>query len=301
MLIDPARAAYDKLQASVREYRKISPHTRDKRYGEGLTFEDFKTRYDARTDFQPIQPLQSASGGLGGGLLGVMKNDGTRVPITKEQLGSGKDTMPFKPSKLKRDPKGLYKPGVLNPQQPGGAGQTLTGQPLVQQVQASLINRMKKSPEYLAWADTVMQTGGYPTEKNPYEMGVNTEKFVPIQGIGSLNQLNVTPPEIPVSMQQPIPGLGAPPQGIGSLTPTPQQPMMPTMPGNTMPENTMGGINSLSEFGKPPSLGGNNSFGNPFMGNTLGGNDNQGMSNYIDNLINQRMKDIFGGIMGIFK
>ena len=68
-----------------------------------------------------------------------------------------------------------------------------------------------------------------------------------------------------------------------------------------MPENTMGGINSLSEFGKPPSLGGNNSFGNPFMGNTLGGNDNQGMSNYIDNLINQRMKDIFGGIMGIFK
>ena len=62
-----------------------------------------------------------------------------------------------------------------------------------------------------------------------------------------------------------------------------------------------GGINSLSEFGKPPSLGGNNSFGNPFMGNTLGGNDNQGMSNYIDNLINQRMKDIFGGIMGIFK
>ena len=117
-----------------------------------------------------------------------------------------------------------------------------------------------------------------------------------------LNQLNVTPPsEIPLSMQQPIPGLGAPSQGIGSLTPTPQQPMMPTMPGNTMPENTMGGINSLSEFGKPPSLGGNNSFGNPFMGNTLGGNDNQGMSNYIDNLINQRMKDIFGGIMGIFK
>jgi hypothetical protein len=115
-----------------------------------------------------------------------------------------------------------------------------------------------------------------------------------------------------------------PPQGIGSLTPTPQQPMMPTMPGNTMPENTMGGnnsfgnplmggINNLSEFGKPPSfggnsfgntMGGNNVFQNPFTGfqsNQQSFNDNQGMSSYIDNLINQRMKDIFGGIMGIFE
>jgi hypothetical protein len=53
----------------------------------------------------------------------------------------------------------------------GGAGQTLTGQPLVKQVQMSLINRAYKSPEYLAWADTVVQTGGYPTEENPGEMG----------------------------------------------------------------------------------------------------------------------------------
>jgi len=112
-----------------------------------------------------------------------------------------------------------------------------------------------------------------------------------------LNQLNVTPPEIPVSMQQPIPGLGAPPQGIGSLTPTPQQPMTPTMPGNTMPENTMGGINSLSEFGKPPSLGGNNSF----QPNQQPFKDNQGLNSYIDNMVNGRLKDIFGGIMGSFK
>ena len=112
-----------------------------------------------------------------------------------------------------------------------------------------------------------------------------------------LNFLNVTPPEIPLSMQQPIPGLGAPPQGIGSLTPAPQQPMMPTMPGNTMPGNTMGGINSLSEFGKPPSLGGNNSF----QPNQQPFKDNQGLNSYIDNMVNGRLKDIFGGIMGSFK
>ena len=228
MLIDPSRAAYDKLQASVSEYRKINPHSRDKRYGEGLTFEDFKTRYDAGTDFrqptysgQPMQPLQSASGGLGGQLSSI--------------------------------------PGM----------------------------------------GLLSSTPG----ENPYALNNPSNP---------LNQLNVTPPEIPVSMQQPIPGLGAPPQGIGSLTPTPQQPMTPTMPGNTMPENTMGGINSLSEFGKPPSLGGNNSFGNPFMGNILGGNnsfqpnqqpfkDNQGLNSYIDNMVNGRLKDIFGGIMGSFK
>ena len=143
------------------------------------------------------------------------------------------------------------------------------------------------------------------------DLGINDSKFIGINPDSITSEAGPLS-EIPLSMQQPIPGLGAPPQGIGSLTPTPQQPMMPTMPGNTMPENTMGGINSLSEFGKPPSLGGNNSFGNPFMGNILGGNnsfqpnqqsfnDNQGLNSYVDNMVNGRLKDIFGGIMGLFK
>ena len=178
----------------------------------------------------------------------LLKNDGTRAPITEEQLGSG---------------------------------QTLTGQPLVQQVQASLMNRMKKSPEYLAWADTVMQTGGYPTEENPGAMGVNTVKSLPIQGIGSLNQLNVTPPEIPISMQTPMSGFE--------------------------------GINNFSEFGKAPSfgvnsfgntMGENNSFKNAFTDLQLNQqpfNDNQGLSSYVDNLVNGRLKNIFGGIMSAFK
>ena len=71
---DPAREAYDKLQASVREQRRINPYTRDVKYGENMTFEDFKKSYDAGTD--PNQPtysgpplqnqLQSSGGGLGG-------------------------------------------------------------------------------------------------------------------------------------------------------------------------------------------------------------------------------------------
>ena len=81
---DPAREAYDKLQASVREQRKINPYTRDVLYGERMKFEDFKKSYDAGTD--PNQPtysgpqlqgqLQSSGGGqlLGGGLYNSMNS-----------------------------------------------------------------------------------------------------------------------------------------------------------------------------------------------------------------------------------
>jgi len=166
----------------------------------------------------------------GGGLMGT---DGTRVPVTWEQVGDGRNTMPSMP----------IKPG----------------------------NRSFPFP------------------------GMNNTEIATVP-LPSLNQF--TPPEIPINMQQP---------------------MTPTMPQNTMGGNNsfgnplMGGINNLSEFGKPPSfggnsfgntMGGNNVFQNPFTGfqsNQQSFNDNQGMSSYIDNLINQRMKDIFGGIMGIFK
>ena len=261
MLIDPARAAYDKLQASVREYRKISPHTRDKRYGEGLTFEDFKTRYDAGTDFrqptysgQPIQPLQSASGGLGG----LQLSNGVGPRPTIGNLGQEyKSDDPIR--------QGFFDSTFFKPNAP-----------------------------------STMDVVNYTYQGNP--MGGSSSQISQFRNyLDSIGKGDLLVNQNSGALAQAGSGLGAPPQGIDSLTPAPQQPMMPTMPGNTMPENTMGGINSLSEFGKPPSLGGNNSFGNPFMGNTLGGNDNQGMSNYIDNLINQRMKDIFGGIMGIFK
>ena len=305
MLIDPSRAAYDKLQASVSEYRKINPHSRDKRYGEGLTFEDFKTRYDAGTDsFQPtysgppMQPLQSASGGLGG-LLSRFPGLGNATPGPVDPIMQGFQESEFhkNANKMQQDAvdfKYKGKDRTMNSSMHGAFKQYLDSIGKRDLYQGNVFSTPQQPGRGL-----LSSTPG----ENPYALNNPSNP---------LNQLNVTPPEIPVSMQQPIPGLGAPPQGIGSLTPTPQQPMTPTMPGNTMPENTMGGINSLSEFGKPPSLGGNNSFGNPFMGNILGGNnsfqpnqqpfkDNQGLNSYIDNMVNGRLKDIFGGIMGSFK
>ena len=158
---------------------------------------------------------------------------------------------------------------------------------------------------------------------NPYALNNSNFSF---NTSNPLNQLNVTPPEIPLSMQQPIPGLGAPPQGIGSLTPTPQQPGIGGLlgSGNAQPpqginepgfNDQLTGIKSLSEFGNPPSLGGN-SFGNPLIGNTLGWNNsfqptqqgfnnnnnnnyNQELNSYVDNTINGRLKNIFSGIMGL--
>jgi len=212
----------------------------------------------------------------------LLKNDGTRAPITEEQLGSG---------------------------------QTLTGQPLVQQVQASLMNRMKKSPEYLAWADTVMQTGGYPTEENPGAMGVNTVKSLPIQGIGSLNQLNVTPPEIPISMQTPMSGLGAPPQGIGSLITTPQQPglgdllgsgnensftpQQPVMPTSPYQEQLTGFGEQLTGFGNQLT-GFNDQFGG--FNDQFGGFNNQfkGLDKQFD-MINTRLNSVDEGIASLSK
>jgi len=309
MLIDPSRAAYDKLQASVSEYRKINPHSRDKRYGEGLTFEDFKTRYDAGTDsFQPtysgppMQPLQSASGGLGG-LLSRFPGLGNATPGPVDPIMQGFQESEFhkNANKMQQDAvdfKYKGKDRTMNSSMHGAFKQYLDSIGKRDLYQGNVFSTPQQPGRGL-----LSSTPG----ENPYALNNPSNP---------LNQLNVTPPEIPVSMQQPKSGLGAPPQGIGSLTPTPQQPMMPenTMGGNNSFGNPlMGGINNLSEFGKPPSfggnsfgntMGGNNVFQNPFTGfqsNQQSFNDNQGMSSYIDNLINQRMKDIFGGIMGIFK
>ena len=361
MLIDPARAAYDKLQASVSEYRKTSPYSRDKPYGEALTFEDFKTRYDAGTDFrqptysgQPMQPLQSASGGLGG--LQLSNGVGPRPTIgnlgqeykSDDPIRQGFfDSTFFKPNAISTADMANYTYNGKSMQgsssQIGQFGNYLDSigkgdllqrqdkhvaqQPGIGSLLGSTPGenpfRIKSIEEREQIAEEMNNSGGglmgtdgnrVPVTWEQVGDGRNTMPSMPIKPGNSLfpfpgmnntetatvplpsfNQF--TPPEIPLSMQQP---------------------MTPTMPQNTMGGNNsfdnplMGGINSLSEFGKPPSLGGNNSFGNPFMGNILGGNnsfqpnqqsfnDNQGLNSYVDNMVNGRLKDIFGGIMGLFK
>ena len=208
-------------------------------------------------DTMPFKPFKP------GGLLGPMKNDGTRAPITEEQLGSGKDTMPSIPFK-----------------------QTLTGQPLVQQVQFSLMNRMKKSPEYLAWADTVMQTGGYPTEENPGEMGtIKSLEAQPIfSGIGSL----ITTPQQP--------GLGDLLGSGNENSFTPQQPVMPTSPYQ---EQLTGFGEQLTGFGNQLT-GFNDQFGG--FNDQFGGFNNQfkGLDKQFD-MINTRLNSVDEGIASLSK
>jgi len=183
----------------------------------------------------------------------LLKNDGTRAPITEEQLGSG---------------------------------QTLTGQPLVQQVQSSLMNRMKKSPEYLAWADTVMQTGGYPTEENPGEMGtIKSLEAQPIfSGIGSL----ITTPQQP--------GLGDLLGSGNENSFTPQQPVMPTSPYQ---EQLTGFGEQLTGFGNQLT-GFNDQFGG--FNDQFGGFNNQfkGLDKQFD-MINTRLNSVDEGIASLSK
>jgi len=102
--------------------------------------------------------------------------------------GSGdkpiKSPMPVPGNPELAGPLGQVKTGEFRA---GTGNETLTGQALIDQVRTSLMNRAYKSPEYIAWADTVVQTGGYPTEENPGEMGgmMNTnEPMQPIQSAG---------------------------------------------------------------------------------------------------------------------
>ena len=90
---DPARQAYDKLQADVKEQRARSPYSRNVLYGENLTFENFKTSYDAGTD--PQQPTYSGPevpqgqlqpSTLGGGLGGLLgNNSGNKIMDTRDR------------------------------------------------------------------------------------------------------------------------------------------------------------------------------------------------------------------------
>ena len=266
-----------------------------------------------------MKPLQSASGGLG--LVG-----GRRPLPTIGNLGQEyKSDDPIR--------QGFFDSTFFKPNARSTAdvvNYTYQGNPMGGS--SSQISQFRNYLDSIGKGDLLVnqnsgalaQVGSGPlatSTPGQYANTLNNSNF----SFNTSNPLNqVTPPEIPVSMQQPIPGLGAPPQGIGSLTPTPQQPGIGGLlgSGNAQPpqginepgfNDQLTGIKSLSEFGNPPSLGGN-SFGNPLIGNTLGWNNsfqptqqgfnnnnnyNQELNSYVDNTINGRLKNIFSGIMGL--
>lgn len=308
MLIDPARAAYDKLQASVSEYRKTSPYSRDKPYGEALTFEDFKTSYDEGTDFrqptysgQPMQPLQSASGGLGGllssapgmGLLSRFPGSGNATPGPVDPIMQGFQESEFhkNANKMQQDAikfKYKGKDTMMNSSMHGAFTQYL--------------DSIGKRDLYQGPLGPGLVGGRRPLP----DLGINNN-FIGINP-DSITSEAGPPSEIPLSMQQPISGLGAPPQGIGSLTPTPQQPglggllgsgnensftpQQPVMPTSPYQEQLTGFGEQLTGFGNQLT-GFNDQFGG--FNDQFGGLDKQ------FDMINTRLNSVDEGIASLSK
>ena len=90
----------------------------------------------------------------------------------------------------------------------------------------------------------------------------------------------------------------------GSLFPFPG--MNNTETATVLPETLRGGINNLPEFGRPPSMFSNTEGIGSLIGfepidqtfNSQQAFNQQRFNEYVDSLVNERLKDFFGGIMG---
>ena len=90
----------------------------------------------------------------------------------------------------------------------------------------------------------------------------------------------------------------------GSLFPFPG--MNNTETATVLPETLGGGINNLPEFGRPPSVFSNTEGIGSLIGfepvdqtfNSQQAFNQQRFNEYVDYLVNERLKDFFGGIMG---
>ena len=90
----------------------------------------------------------------------------------------------------------------------------------------------------------------------------------------------------------------------GSLFPFPG--MNNTETATVLPETLGGGINNLPEFGRPPSVFSNTEGIGSLIGfepidqtfNSQQAFNQQRFNEYVDSLVNERLKDFFGGIMG---
>ena len=139
------------------------------------------------------------------------------------------------------------------------------------------------------------------------DLGINDSKFIGIRPDIEGGESG-PPSEIPLSMQQPKPGWEAPHQGIGSLTPTPQQPglggllgsgnensftpQQPVMPTSPYQEQLTGFGEQLTGFGNQLT-GFNDQFGG--FNDQFGGLDKQ------FDMINTRLNSVDEGIASLSK
>ena len=158
----------------------------------------------------------------------------------------------------------------------------LQGADLVEQIQMRMQQRDVKTPGFMKYAQDVFDTQGYPTQSLQYYQnqfgGSPLGAMIPEQGpLGPGLVGGIPPTQIPEGGAPRIGGPAIMPPnntGIGSLT---QNPI------NTTPEsNIMGSMTS-----------------SPYLNNNQ--DLDQYLNSYVENLINRRMRDIFGGIMSIFQ
>jgi hypothetical protein len=197
--------------------------------------------------------------------------------------------------------------------------QILEGAALVEQIQNRIRQRDVKSPAFMKYAQDVFDTQGYPTktmlEYQDELGGLLGGAMVPEQGplgpglvggipparnpgspggvsLDSFKNIRTTPTQLPIGGAPRIGGpaiMGPGPDNIAN------QPANPTPIDNT-------GIGSLTpapvnQIPESSSIAG--SMTSPYMNNNQ--DFDQYLNSYINNQINTRMRDIFSGIMNIFK
>ena len=112
-----------------------------------------------------------------------------------------------------------------------------------------------KSPAFNAYAKDVMETRGYPTktmQEYNIEFPSTIGTLLPLAPMKADNQLNVTPPSVPLSEQTPMSGLPEAPKAIRSLG-------LPTTP-------TQIGIQDIETSARAPDTGLFNRVGQQLIG-----------------------------------
>lgn len=215
----------------------------------------------------------------------------------------------------------------------------LQGAALVEQIQMRMQQQDVKTPAFMKYARDVFETQGYPTQSLQYYQnqfgGSPLGAMIPEQG--PLGPGTYTPTNIPKTLEsnpnfttaidpstisssqplQPLPGL----TGITGMLDGPNNPMVKIGGGsisqgeyfknyggsdvgpniNTTPINNVG-IGSLTENPintTPESNMTGSMTSSPYLNNNQ--DLDQYLNSYVENLINRRMRDIFGGIMSIFQ
>ena len=141
---------------------------------------------------------------------------------------------------------------LLRPQE---VEKELQGDALVNQIQIRMLQQDIKSPAFNAYAKDVMETRGYPTktmQEYSIEFPSTIGTLLPLAPMKADNQLNVTPPSVPLSEQTPMSGLPEAPKAIRS-------PGLPTTP-------TQIGIQDIETSARAPDTGLFNRVGQQLIG-----------------------------------